>query len=426
MRRTDAYPSVGCRSRVPHDGHRRPDIRALLAHPSLGPRPRITARARGRSGRGSARRQRVPPMGRRASASSRPLARRSGTPFEPRSPTSADEAASSLTRRYPQHECGVFPSERVKASFLEKSELGGVKFWSRVAELHHCDYFPGDRAGMVAAARRRTPQLALRPGSPQTDRRLTRSTPPRRSRTTSTATPLAPPPSPPSRAIDCAAGGFDLHRMRASPARSAGRVLRRSRVRSIARLCRPRHRIAVHGEHGRAVSARPVAGCRVFPHNNWWNTDISAAPRHARSDAWLRHMSPRSRLHPDFGRAYGEQRVPYGIPITVVGAGHRKVNVASDTPARATASATPSAPTRRSKVVVARTETGTRSSSTSSKCKLTRRRAPASATDAGPRVWRSVEPEVEHAAPRRLDVSGRCGLPSCLGSFVGARSSGDA
>ena len=38
-------------------------------------------------------------------------------------------------------------------------------------------------------------------------------------------------------------------------------------------------------------------------------------------------MSPRSKLHPDFGRAYGEQPVPYGIPITVVGGGHRHVKV---------------------------------------------------------------------------------------------------
>ena len=73
--------------------------------------------------------------------------------------------------------------------------------------------------------------------------------------------------------------------------------------------------------------ARPVAGCRVFPANNWWNTDISTMPVHARSDAWLRHMSPRSELHPDFGRAYGEQPVPYGIPITVVRGDHRKVDV---------------------------------------------------------------------------------------------------
>jgi hypothetical protein len=73
--------------------------------------------------------------------------------------------------------------------------------------------------------------------------------------------------------------------------------------------------------------ARPVAGCPVFPDNNYWHTDISDLPQHARSDAWLRHMSPRSKLHPDFGRAYGEQAVPYGIPVTVVGDAHRRVRV---------------------------------------------------------------------------------------------------
>ncbi len=73
--------------------------------------------------------------------------------------------------------------------------------------------------------------------------------------------------------------------------------------------------------------ARPVAGCPVFPDNNYWHADISDLPQHVRSDAWLRHMSPRSKLHPDFGRAYGEQDVPYGIPITVVGGDHRRVSV---------------------------------------------------------------------------------------------------
>lgn len=76
-----------------------------------------------------------------------------------------------------------------------------------------------------------------------------------------------------------------------------------------------------------ATVARPVAGCSVFPKNNYWNADISALPQHPRSDAWLRHMSPRSKLHPDFGRAFGAQPVPYGIPITVVGGAHRRVNV---------------------------------------------------------------------------------------------------
>ena len=75
------------------------------------------------------------------------------------------------------------------------------------------------------------------------------------------------------------------------------------------------------------VAARPVAGCPVFPSNNYWHADISKLPVHPRSSDWLRHMSPSSRLHPDFGPSYGEQPVPYGIPVTVVGADHPKVRV---------------------------------------------------------------------------------------------------
>jgi hypothetical protein len=71
----------------------------------------------------------------------------------------------------------------------------------------------------------------------------------------------------------------------------------------------------------------PVGGCRVFPADNYWNADISRLPVNAKSRQWIRHMSPRSDLHPDFGPSYGEQPVPYGIPITVVSGGHKKVHV---------------------------------------------------------------------------------------------------
>jgi hypothetical protein len=41
-------------------------------------------------------------------------------------------------------------------------------------------------------------------------------------------------------------------------------------------------------------------------------------------------MSPTRRLHPDFGPSYGEQPVPYGIPVTVVAGDHPKVDVTFD------------------------------------------------------------------------------------------------
>jgi len=70
-----------------------------------------------------------------------------------------------------------------------------------------------------------------------------------------------------------------------------------------------------------------VAGCKVFPANNYWNTPVTDLPVHQRSRQWLSHMSPRSRLHPDFGPSFGAQRAPYGIPVTVVGRNHRRVPV---------------------------------------------------------------------------------------------------
>ena len=70
-----------------------------------------------------------------------------------------------------------------------------------------------------------------------------------------------------------------------------------------------------------------MAGCLVFPADNYWNAPVDDLPVHPRSDQWLRNMSPSSRLHPDFGPSFGEAPVPYGIPITVVDADHARVQV---------------------------------------------------------------------------------------------------
>ncbi|MGH3317535.1 MAG: hypothetical protein ACRDO0_15465 [Nocardioidaceae bacterium] len=83
------------------------------------------------------------------------------------------------------------------------------------------------------------------------------------------------------------------------------------------------------GRTGQAVPARaPIAGtsCRAFPANNYWHADVRRLPRHPRSRAWLSHMSPRRRLHPDFGPSYGDGP-NYGMPVTVVSSAHRKVRV---------------------------------------------------------------------------------------------------
>jgi hypothetical protein len=74
----------------------------------------------------------------------------------------------------------------------------------------------------------------------------------------------------------------------------------------------------------------PGTSCPTFPADSWWHADISALPVHAKSAAWMSHMSSGNNLHPDFGPSFDEIPVPYGIPITVVGSGHAKVNVTFD------------------------------------------------------------------------------------------------
>ncbi|HTY73325.1 MAG TPA: hypothetical protein VMI11_13005 [Actinomycetes bacterium] len=81
------------------------------------------------------------------------------------------------------------------------------------------------------------------------------------------------------------------------------------------------------------VASTPVAHhlpgttCTAFPASNYWHADISKLPVDPRSATWLSHMSPSSKLHPDFGPSYGAQPVPYGIPITYVSGTHAKVSV---------------------------------------------------------------------------------------------------
>jgi hypothetical protein len=55
----------------------------------------------------------------------------------------------------------------------------------------------------------------------------------------------------------------------------------------------------------------------LFPPNNWWNTDVSAAPVDANSAAFIQFIGPTKGLHPDFGGDAGGGDV-YGFPVIVV------------------------------------------------------------------------------------------------------------
>jgi hypothetical protein len=79
---------------------------------------------------------------------------------------------------------------------------------------------------------------------------------------------------------------------------------------------------------GSSPAGSPVAGtsCRVFPATGYWHADVRRLPWHPRSSQWLAHMSPGTRLHPDFGPSYGDGP-NYGIPVTVVSGTHPRVPV---------------------------------------------------------------------------------------------------
>lgn len=68
-----------------------------------------------------------------------------------------------------------------------------------------------------------------------------------------------------------------------------------------------------------------IAGCRVFPADNPWNTDISGYPVHANSAAYIASIGATKGLHPDFGAD-----PTYGIPFDIVGAGQAKVPITFD------------------------------------------------------------------------------------------------
>jgi hypothetical protein len=63
--------------------------------------------------------------------------------------------------------------------------------------------------------------------------------------------------------------------------------------------------------------------CPVFPADNPWNADISAAPVDARSDAWVASTGAATAFHPDFGS-------DFGIPYAVIGGATGKVPVTFD------------------------------------------------------------------------------------------------
>lgn len=64
----------------------------------------------------------------------------------------------------------------------------------------------------------------------------------------------------------------------------------------------------------------------LFPPNNWWNTDVSAAPVDGNSAAFIQFIGPTKGLHPDFGGDAGGGDV-YGFPYLIVDGSQPKKTV---------------------------------------------------------------------------------------------------
>ncbi|MEI8080747.1 MAG: hypothetical protein WCI74_02770 [Actinomycetes bacterium] len=73
----------------------------------------------------------------------------------------------------------------------------------------------------------------------------------------------------------------------------------------------------------------PGTSCPAFPADNYWNTPVAGLPVNRSSTAWMASIGARN-LHPDFGPSWGDQPVPYGIPVTIVDGVHPRVSVNFD------------------------------------------------------------------------------------------------
>ena len=68
-----------------------------------------------------------------------------------------------------------------------------------------------------------------------------------------------------------------------------------------------------------------LGNVQIFPSNNAWNTDISAAAIDPNSDNLIASVGNSTNLHPDFGTVWEGE--PIGIPYNIVSATQAKVKV---------------------------------------------------------------------------------------------------
>ncbi|HEY6549514.1 MAG TPA: Calx-beta domain-containing protein, partial [Vicinamibacteria bacterium] len=79
-----------------------------------------------------------------------------------------------------------------------------------------------------------------------------------------------------------------------------------------------------------AIIGGPLPGpLPLFPPDNWWNVDVSAAPLDPGSAGFIAKIGATRQMHPDFGGVAGGNEI-YGIPYVVVDASQPKRAVVFD------------------------------------------------------------------------------------------------
>ena len=102
---------------------------------------------------------------------------------------------------------------------------------------------------------------------------------------------------------------------------------RRTTTTTIPRTTTTTRRLTTTTARPTTTTTRPpsTGPCPVFPADNPWNKDISAAPVHWNSANYVSSIGATTRLHPDFGTFWDGG--PIGIPFVHVGSTQPKVPV---------------------------------------------------------------------------------------------------
>ncbi len=78
-----------------------------------------------------------------------------------------------------------------------------------------------------------------------------------------------------------------------------------------------------------AQAGPTIAGCPVFPVDNYWNTPVDHLPLDPNSAAYVAALDPETGLHPDFGSGLYDGG-PIGIPYLLIPGGTPRVAISFD------------------------------------------------------------------------------------------------